>query len=194
MNVRLIGLFSYWLFINFIHNVLRGQGWLGFPDLWSGKKKLIQLIFNPCGEFRWSPYGPVSQTRPPHLHAGAPGIFSDLLRSVQMLKRECGAESNGKKILSKTATMVPEFAMENLPLNRTAALVPGFAAKDLPLGRTLWWWWWIYFICVSKWNDRQWQHSERPNVCGGMLRVSHQSPLGDNFAGNTEEIHSPNPA
>ena len=58
-----------------------------------------------------------------------------------MLKREWGAESNGKLphlfIPSKTATWVPEFAMEDLPLGRIAALVPEFAVKDLPLGRTL---------------------------------------------------------
>ena len=37
----------------------------------------------------------------------------------------------------KLATLVPEFAVEDLPLGRTAALVPEFAMKDLPLGRTL---------------------------------------------------------
>ena len=62
----------------------------------------------------------------PHL-VGAPGIFSDLLRFVLMLKREWGAESNGKlpylRIPSKTATLVPEFSVEDLPLGRTAALV-----------------------------------------------------------------------
>ena len=45
-----------------------------------------------------------------------------------MLKREWGAESNGKLphrfIPSKTSTLVPEFAVEDLPLSRTAALVP----------------------------------------------------------------------
>ena len=41
-------------------------------------KTLIELIFNPYGEFRWSPEGPVSQIHSPHLHIGAPGIFSDL--------------------------------------------------------------------------------------------------------------------
>ena len=50
-------------------------------------------------------------------------------------------ESNGKLlhlfIPSNTATLVPEFAVENLPLGRTAALVPEFIVKDLPLGRTL---------------------------------------------------------
>ena len=58
-----------------------------------------------------------------------------------MLKREWGAESKGKLphlfIPCKTATWVPEFAMEDLPLVRIAALVPEFAVKDLPLGRIL---------------------------------------------------------
>ena len=50
----------------------------------------------------------------PHLIFGAPRIFSDLLKSVQMLKREWGAESNGLPnliISSKTAELVPEFAV-----------------------------------------------------------------------------------
>ena len=58
-----------------------------------------------------------------------------------MLKRVWGAESNGKLphllIPSKTAMLVPEFAVEDLPLGITAALVPEFTVKDLSLGRTL---------------------------------------------------------
>ena len=58
-----------------------------------------------------------------------------------MLKREWGAENNGKLlqlyIPSKTAALVSEFMVEHLPLRRTAALVPEFAVKDLPLGRIL---------------------------------------------------------
>ena len=38
-------------------------------------------------------------------------------------------------ISSKTATMVPEFAAEDLHLGTTAALVPEVAVKDLSLGR-----------------------------------------------------------
>ena len=68
----------------------------------------MKLIFNPGGEFRWSPEVPVIQIQSPHLLVGAPGIFSDLLRIVQTLKREWCAESNGKLshlfIPSKTAT------------------------------------------------------------------------------------------
>ena len=83
----------------------------------------------------------LSQIHYPHLHVGVPEIFSDLLRSVQIIKREWGAESNGKLlhlfILSKTATIAPEFAVKDLPWGRTAALVPEFAVKDLPSGRTL---------------------------------------------------------
>ena len=72
-----------------------------------------------------------------------------------MLKREWGADSNGKLphlfIPSKTLTLVPEFAVEDLPLGRislvpevavedlhlgkTASFVPEFAVKDLPLGQ-----------------------------------------------------------
>ena len=36
-------------------------------------------------------------------------------------------------IPSKTAILVSEFAVEDLPLGRTAALVPEIAEKDLPL-------------------------------------------------------------
>ena len=58
-----------------------------------------------------------------------------------MLKREWGVESNRKLlnlfIPSRTATLVPEFVVEDLPLGRTAALLPEFAVKDLPIGRTL---------------------------------------------------------
>ena len=56
----------------------------------------MELIFNPCGEFRWSPECLVSKIYSPHLHVGVPGIFSGLLRSVQMIKREWGAKSNGE--------------------------------------------------------------------------------------------------
>ena len=42
-------------------------------------------------------------------------VFSDLLRRVQVLERDWGAESNGKLphlfIPSKTATLVPDFAV-----------------------------------------------------------------------------------
>ena len=75
----------------------------------------MELIFNHCGEFQRSLEGPVSQTHSPHLHVGAPGIFSDILRFVQMLKKEWGAESNGKVphlfVPSKIATLVPEFCL-----------------------------------------------------------------------------------
>ena len=58
-----------------------------------------------------------------------------------MLKREWGAETNEKLphlfIQSKTADVVPEFAVDNPLLGRTTGLVPEFAVKDLPLGRTL---------------------------------------------------------
>ena len=68
----------------------------------------------------------------------------DLFRSFKVCsgaKESGGAGSNGKLphlfIPSKTKNLVPEFAVEDLPLGRIADLVPEFAVKDLPLGRTL---------------------------------------------------------
>ena len=123
----------------------RGEGWLGFPDLWSGQKPWWNWYLTPVVNFGEVLKVAASQIHCPHLHAGAPGIYSDLLRSVQMLKREWGAERNGKlphlSIPSKIAVWVPEFAVEDLPLSRTMALVPEFATKDLSLGRILWRWW-----------------------------------------------------
>ena len=99
-------------------------------------KSLMELIFNPCGEFRWSPEGPVSQIHFSHFHVGDPGIFSYLLMSVQMLKREWGAENNGK---------LPHLLIPSRPISAT--LVTEFAVEDLPLGRTFWWWC-IMYLCV----------------------------------------------
>ena len=60
-----------------------------------------------------------------------------------MLKTDCGAESNGKlpqlfiSGSGKSATLVPEVVVQDLPLGRTAVLVPALEMKDLPLGRKL---------------------------------------------------------
>ena len=58
-----------------------------------------------------------------------------------MLKREWGAESNGKlahlSIPSKTAALVPEFAVEDLPSAELQSWFLALAVKDLPLDRTL---------------------------------------------------------
>ena len=119
---------------------VRGRRVIGISGSLIWSKSLMELIFNPCGEFRWSPEGPVSQIYYPHLQVGAPGIFSDLLRSVQMLK---STEINGKLshlfIPGKIAALVLEFVVKNLPMGRNTALKSEFAVKHLLLGRTLWW-------------------------------------------------------
>ena len=61
--------------------------------IWS--KTLMELMFTPVanfGEVRRAQLAKSTLLTP----RSCPGIFSDLLRSVQMLKREWGAESNGK--------------------------------------------------------------------------------------------------
>ena len=105
-------------------------------------------------------YGPLAKSTLLYLHVGAPGIFSNFLRSVQMLQREWGAESNGKLphlfIPSKTAALVPEFAVENLPSAELHHWFLALAVKNLPLGRTLWWWWWYKNWGLEN-NSDQWR-------------------------------------
>ena len=114
-----------------------GEGWLGFLDLWSGQKPWWNWYLDPVVNFSEVQRAQLAKST----LLTSLLVPRDLLRFVQMLKREWGAESNGKLphlfIPSKTATLVPEIAMEDLPLDRTATLVPELAVKDLPLDRTL---------------------------------------------------------
>ena len=105
--------------------ILWGEVWLGFPDLWSGQKLWLNWywpVVNCCEVRKTQLAIPLSS--PP---CWCPGIFSDLLRSVHILKRELGAQSNGKLphlfIPGKTADLVHEFAVEDLT---SAELRPRF--------------------------------------------------------------------
>ena len=93
--------------------------------IWS--KTLMELIFNPCGEFRLNPEGPVSQILSPCLHVGAPGIIY-LLTSIQILKRESGVrKASGSyrtySSLVKLQPWVPALAVKDLPLIRTLMMI-----------------------------------------------------------------------
>ena len=55
--------------------IYRGRRVIGISRSLIWSKTLMELIFNACGEFRWSPEGPVSQIHSSNLHVGAPGIF-----------------------------------------------------------------------------------------------------------------------
>ena len=59
----------------------RCEGWLGFPDLWSGQKPWWKLYLISVKSGEPSEPNPLSSP-----HVGAPGIFSDLSRSVGMIK------------------------------------------------------------------------------------------------------------
>ena len=121
-----------------LSDLLRGGGesWLEFLDLWSGQKPWWNWYLTPVVNF--------GEVRRAQLAKSTHVTSWDLFRSFKICsdaKWEWGADSNGKlsKLLipSKTTTLVPEFAVEDLPLGRTVTLVPAFAVKDLLLGRTL---------------------------------------------------------
>ena len=42
--------------------------------------------------------------------------------------------------------------------SKTATLVPDFAVKDLPFGRRLWRWWWCWWVYTYVWGFRERLH------------------------------------
>ena len=85
----------------------------------------MELIFNPYGEFQLSPEGPVSQIHSPHLRDGTLGIFSDLLRSVQTLKRNGIRKATGSYcIYSSLVKLQPWFLNLRLKTYLWAELQP----------------------------------------------------------------------
>ena len=83
--------------------------WIPGSLIWS--KSLMELMFNTCGEFRWSPEGPVSQIHSPHHLFGAPGIFSYLLKFVQMVKERvgCGKQREATAPIKSLVKLQPWF-------------------------------------------------------------------------------------
>ena len=92
-NLLIVSLMQ-WNF-NVIRTTIKGRRLIGISGSLIWSKTLMELMFNPCGKFRWNMEGPVNQIHSPHLLVGAPGIFLDLLRSVQMLKREWVQKATG---------------------------------------------------------------------------------------------------
>ena len=103
------------------------------------EKTLMELVFNPCGVFGWSPEGPVRQIHFPHLHVSAPGIFSDFLRSVHMPKREWDAESN--RAYPSLVKLQPGFLSLQWKTCLGAELRPWFLSLQWKTCRILWWLW-----------------------------------------------------
>ena len=78
-----------------VHIRIWGRKVIGISGSLMWSRTLMELIFNTSGEFRGGPEGPVSQIHSPRLHVKAPGIVSDLLTSVHMLKRERVRQATG---------------------------------------------------------------------------------------------------
>ena len=132
---------------------MRGRRVIGISGSLIWSKTLMELIFNPCGEFRWSE-GPVSLIHSPHLLVSAPGIFSDLLRFVQMLNREWDAESNRKLphlfIPSKTATWVLSLQWKTCLWAKLQSLCLSLQWRTCPWAEHCWWWWWPAWNFLNK--------------------------------------------
>ena len=115
----------------------RGRRVIGISGSLIWSKTSMELKFNPYGEFRWSPEGPVGKST--LLTSSLVPLRSFKVCSDAKERVGCGKQPNLSNP-SKTAAWVSELAVEDLPVSRTATLIPEFAVKDLPLARILWWW------------------------------------------------------
>ena len=96
------------------------EGWLGFPDLWSGQKSWWDWYLTPMVNFGKIRRAQLAKST--LLTSTQLGPW-DLFRSFKVCsdakerEREWGAESHGKLphlfIPSKTTTLVPEFAVKD---------------------------------------------------------------------------------
>ena len=77
-------------------------------------------------------------------------------------------------IPSKTATLVPEHEVEDLPLGRTAALVPEFAGKKKLLSSTLDFW--DLLISLKVYSDAKERERERVGYGKQGEATSHIHP------------------
>ena len=147
----------------------RGRWIIGISGSLICSKTLMELIF-PCNEFWWSPEGPVSQINSPHPHVEDPGIFSDLLRSVQMLKRESGVrKSTGSyRICESPVKLQPWFLSLLWKACLWTELQPWFL-------RLQWKAWWrlrekCYFTCKVVDSDIHCYSSQRFYCCSLLWR------------------------
>ena len=92
---------------------------IGISDLVKNPDE-TDTVFTPCGEFQSSPKSVLSQIQsPPHWCPWDIFRSFDVCSDAKKREREWGAESNRKLphlfIPSKTVTLVPEFAVKDLP-------------------------------------------------------------------------------
>ena len=105
---------TYNLYLLFLlHYTHWGRRLIGISGSLTWSKTLMELMFNPCGEFRWSLEGPVSQIHSPHLLIGAPGIFSDFLKVCSDAKERervgCGKQREAIEPINSPVKQQPWF-------------------------------------------------------------------------------------
>ena len=83
--------------------------------IWS--KTLMELIFNSCGEFWWSPEGPVSQIHSPYLYVVPLGSFQICSDATERVR--CGKQREVTSPIQSLVKLQPWcllFTVKALPL------------------------------------------------------------------------------
>ena len=88
----------------------RGRRVIGIFRSLTWSKTLMELIFNHCGEFRWSPEGPDSQTHYPHLHVCCLwDLFRSFVCSDAKERLGCGKQRETTTPIQSPVKLQPWF-------------------------------------------------------------------------------------
>ena len=122
-----------------------GEGWLWFPDLWSGQTPWWNWYLTSVVNFGEVRRAQLAKIQSPHLHV-ATSVPRDLLRSFKVCsdakeKMGCGKQREATAPIQSLVKLQPCFLSLRWKtyLRQNCSLGFAFAVKYLPLGRTLWW-------------------------------------------------------
>ena len=127
--------------INIHYSLYGGEGWLGFPDLWSGQKPWWNWYLTPVVNF-----GKVQRAQ-----LAKSTLLTSMLVPLGSFKVCLDAKEGVGCRMQREATTPIQSLVKLQPwflslrwkmcLRQNCSLGSCACSKDLPLGRTLWWWW-----------------------------------------------------
>ena len=90
--------------------IMKGAKGIGISGSLIWSKTLMEHLFDPCGEFRWSPEGPVSQIHSSHRQVGAPGTFRSFkVHSDAKERMWCGKQREATAPIQSLVKLQPWF-------------------------------------------------------------------------------------
>ena len=185
----------------------RGEGWLGFPDLWSGKKK-------PWWNWYLTPKVNFGEVRRAQLAKSTLLTYKLVPLGYFQIFKVCSdaTERVGSRKQREASTLIQSLVKLQpwflslwwkTCLRQNCSLGSCFAVKDLPLGRTLWSWWWWYMDRNLLWNHQSQRirqstlnrlYSIVPMLRSPQIPLATKVNLYKAYVGNRKQCQVPKPS